>query len=197
MSTWRVDKYEFKICKLGVMFDYSGTCHGNLIMYWLSFSVASIAQDQPLDRPNIDFVPGPSVADKVLNQGSVNDFIGDGAKLAVKHFIIVNQMSGPLQHGHKGFVVATCQSDELLIGGGFFGNPGIQVSRSLNQFPPAIHGQSLISTLRMFKGTPKHMRYVSHQDDIILSACLSIEVQRTTKLGPFSLQSSSTDVCEV
>ena len=91
----------------------------------------AFAQDQPLDRPNIDFVPEPSVADKVLNQGSVSDFIGDGAKPAVKHFIIVNQRSGPLQHGDKGFVVATCQSDELLIGGGFFGNPGLQVSQSI------------------------------------------------------------------
>ena len=26
------------------------------------------------------------------------------------------------------FVVATCKSDELLIGGRFFGNPGIQAS---------------------------------------------------------------------
>jgi hypothetical protein len=31
-------------------------------------------------------------------------------------------------------------------------------------------------TLRMFKGTPKHMRYISHQDDSILSTCISIEV---------------------
>jgi hypothetical protein len=54
-----------------------------------------------------------------------------GYKLAEKHFVIVNQRSGPLQHGDNGFAVATCQSDELLIGGGFFGNPGIQVSQSI------------------------------------------------------------------
>ena len=54
-----------------------------------------------------------------------------GYKLAEKHFVIVNQRSGPLQHGDNGFVVATCQSDELLIGGGFFGNPGIQFSQSI------------------------------------------------------------------
>jgi hypothetical protein len=91
----------------------------------------AFAQDQPLDRPNIDLVPEPSVADKLLNQGPVSDFIGDGAKLAVKHFMIVNQRSGPLQHVDNGFVVTTRQSDELLIGGGFFGNPGIQVSQSI------------------------------------------------------------------
>ena len=72
-----------------------------------------------------------SAASICSGSAPVSDFIGDGAKLAVKHFIIVNQRSGPLQHGDKGFVVATCQSDELLIGGGFFGNPGIQVSQSI------------------------------------------------------------------
>jgi hypothetical protein len=96
-----------------------------------------------------------------------------GYKLAEKHFVIVNQRSGPLQHGDNGFVVATCQSDELLIE---VDSLETQVSRSPNQFPPAIHGQSLTSTLRMFKGTPKHMQCVSHQDDIILCVCISIEV---------------------
>ena len=67
-----------------------------------------------------------------------------------------------IAHGDKGFLVATCQSDELLIGGGFYGNPGIKPLTY--QYPEKV------------KGTPKHIQYVSHQDEIILCVCISIEV---------------------
>ncbi|MGA7008610.1 MAG: hypothetical protein WB612_02630 [Nitrososphaeraceae archaeon] len=48
-------------------------------------------------------------------------------------------------------MVATCQSDELLTGGGFFANPGIQASQSIRsgdswsvtyQYPEKVQGDA-------------------------------------------------------
>lgn len=64
--------------------------------------------------------------------GSINELLGgEGANLALKNFLIVTQRSGQTQHGNSGFALAACQNDELLIGGGFFGNPGMQVTQSI------------------------------------------------------------------
>lgn len=87
---------------------------------------AIIAQDQPLDKSLIgrDLLTDKSKFDikKLI------DVLGGGTSIELKGFLTVTHREGHRENGVSGFAEADCESNEVLIGGGFV--TSMQVSKS-------------------------------------------------------------------